>query len=149
MARHPRWVRRVLTPADLDRIAAAVRAAEAGTGAEIRVHLDARCSGDPLARAVAVFERLGLTRTAERSGVLVYLALEDRKLAVIGDTGVHARVPEEYWAGLSALLADHCRAGRAAEGLVAVVAEVGVLLARHFPHSPHDRNELDDEVSLG
>jgi len=149
MRRHPRWVRRVLTPADLDRIAAAVRAAEAGTGAEIRVHLDARCPGDPLARAVAVFERLGLTRKVERSGVLVYLALEDRKLAVIGDTGIHARVSEEYWASLSVRLADHCRAGRPAEGLVTVVGEVGALLARHFPRRPEDKNELDDEVSLG
>ena len=149
MARHPRWVRRELRAADLDRVTAAVRRAEAGTGAEIRVHLDARCAGDPVAQAVAVFERLGMTRTAEQSGVLVYLALEDRKLAVIGDAGVHARVAEGYWPRLAAVLADHCRAGRPADGIVAVVDELGSLLARHFPRRPDDRNELDDDVSLG
>jgi uncharacterized membrane protein len=90
-----------------------------------------------------------MTRTAERSGVLVYLALEDRKLAVIGDAGVHARVAEEYWTRLVAVLTDHCRAGRPADGIVAVVDELGSLLARHFPRRPDDRNELDDDVSLG
>ena len=91
MARHPRWVRRFMSEADLDRVARAVAEAEARTSAEIRVHLDARCPGDPMAQAVKVFERLGMHRTAERHGVLIYVAVGDRRLAVIGDTGIHER----------------------------------------------------------
>ena len=149
MARHPRWVRAFLAEADLDAVARAVAEAESGTAGEIRVHLDARCEDDPMARAVEVFERLGMTRTAQRSGVLVYVAVEDRKLAVIGDRGVHERVGDAYWRALTEALVQHLRAGRVRDGLVAAVREVGVTLRRHFPSAPDDRNELSDEVSLG
>jgi uncharacterized membrane protein len=149
MARRPRWLRRFLTAADLDAIAGAVTETERTTSGEIRVHLDAACPGDPLARAISVFERLRMHRTARRNGVLVYVAIEDRKLAVIGDTGVHARVPPDYWDGLARALATHFREGRPREGLLAVVGEVGRTLARHFPRDPGDRDELEDRVSLG
>jgi uncharacterized membrane protein len=146
--RPPRWVRPFLSPADLHEVARAVGEAEGRTSGEIRVHLDARCPGDPLARAVELFERLGLTRTALRSGVLLYVAVEDRKLAVIGDAGVHQRVGPEYWDRLRAALVAHFREGRPRDGLVAAVREVGETLARHFPRAPDDRNELSDEVRL-
>jgi uncharacterized membrane protein len=149
MRRPPRWVRRLLSPADLEAVARTVAEAEAATSGEIRVHLDARCPGDPMARAIERFERLGMHRTALRNGVLVYLAIEDRKLAVIGDAGVHARVGPAYWAELTAALVAHLGAGRPGEGLVAAVREVGATLRRHFPRTPDDRNELSDEVSLG
>ncbi len=149
MARHPRWARKFMAESDLDAVARAVGEAEAGTSGEIRVHLDARCPGDPMARAVEVFERLGMTRTARRNGILIYLAVGDRKLAVIGDAGVHERVPGDYWGRLKETLVAHFREGRPRDGLVAAVREVGATLRRHFPRAPDDRNELSDEVSLG
>ena len=149
MVRHPRWVRRFMSEADLDAVARAVAEAEAGTAGEIRVHLDARCAGDPMARAVELFERLGMTRTRLRNGVLIYLAIGDRKLAVIGDAGVHARVSPDYWQGLRETLVRHFREGRPRDGLVAAVRDVGATLRHHFPRAPDDRNELSDEVSLG
>lgn len=148
MARHPRWLHGLLTVADLDAIARAVAEAERETSAEIRVHVDPRCSGDPLARAIAVFERLGMHRTARRNGILVYVAFEDRKLAVIGDAGVHQAVPSDYWDDLSGVLVAHLRDGRARDGLIEVVRRVGRTLARLFPRDPDDRNELSDRVSL-
>lgn len=148
MARHPRWVRRFLSDPDLDAIAAAVATAEAGTSAEIRVHLEARCPGDAMPQAVAVFERLGMQRTAARNGVLVYVAVEDRKLAVIGDEGIHQAVGGEYWRRLVDDVLAHMRDGRPREGLAHAVEEIGVALARVFPRRPDDRNELSDRVSL-
>ena len=149
MRRPPRWVRTFLSPADLEAVARAVAEAEDATSGEIRVHLDARCPGDPMARAIERFERLGMHRTALRNGVLVYVAIEDRKLAVIGDAGVHARVGAAYWEGLKEALVAHLGAGRARDGLVTAVHAVGETLRRHFPRPPDDRNELSDEVSLG
>ena len=148
MARHPRWVRGFLSAADLDAVAAAVTAAEARTAAEIRVHLDHSCPGDPLARAVAIFERLGMHRTDLRAGVLVYVAVTDRKLAVIGDAGIHARVGQAYWDRLVARILGHLRDERPRDGLIDAVGEVGASLAAHFPRRPDDRNELSDRVSL-
>ena len=148
MAVHPRWVRDFLSASDLDAVAAAVAGAEARTAAEIRVHLDHRCPGDPMARAVEVFERLGMHRTDLRAGVLVYVAVADRKLAVIGDVGIHARVGQPYWDGLVARILEHLQDERPRDGLTDAVREVGASLATHFPRRPDDRNELSDRVSL-
>lgn len=148
MARHPRWVRAFMTDADLDAVAAAIAAAEAQTSAEIRVHLDARCPGNSMARAVAVFERLGMHRTAARHGVLIYVSIEDRKLAVLGDRGIHERVGQVYWDGLVESVLAHFRGERFRDGLVHAVGEVGAVLRRHFPRRPDDVNELPDRVSV-
>jgi uncharacterized membrane protein len=144
----PPWLLELLSEADLAALMGAVAEAEARTSGEIRVHLDPRCPGAPLARAVEVFERIGMARTAERNGVLVYLAIADRKLAVIGDAGIHARVPADYWERLRDDLARRLREGRPREGLIAAVAAVGETLRRHFPRGPDDRNELSDAVSV-
>ncbi len=153
MARHPRWVRKVFTEAELASIVQAIVRAEAATSGEIRVHLDRRLPraggvpADALARAGAVFRALGMERTARRNGVLVYLALEDRKLAVVGDEGLHARVGDAGWARVRDLMVERLRAGRAAEAVLAAVAEVGRVLAEHFPRRPGDVDELPDRLS--
>ncbi len=148
MARHPRWVRRFLDEADLDAMAAAIATAEAATSAEIRVHLDTRCPGEPLARAALVFERLGMHRTAARHGVLISVSIEDRKLAVLGDRGIHELVGQAYWDGLVEAVLAHFRGRRFRDGLVHAVGEVGTVLRRHFPRRPDDVNELPDRVCI-
>jgi uncharacterized membrane protein len=148
MARHPRWVRRFLGEADLDAVAAAIAAAEAETSAEIRVHLDACCPGEALARAARVFERLGMHRTAARNGVLIYVSVEDHKLAVLGDRGIHERVGQAYWDGLVGAVLAYCRRQQFRDGLVHAVGEVGAALHRHFPRRPDDVDELSDRVSV-
>ncbi len=148
MARHPRWVRRFMNEADLEAVRRAVALAEAGTSAEIRVHLDHKCPGDPMARAVAVFERLGMHRTTERHGVLIYVAVTDRKLAVIGDQGIHERVGEAYWRRLVADVIAHFRGERPRDGFLDAVRDVAEALRQHFPRRPDDQNELRDEVSI-
>ncbi len=148
MARQPRWVGRFLSREDLDTITRAIAEAERHTSAEIRVHLDARCPGEPMARAVGVFETLGMHRTALRHGVLIYVSIEDRRLAVIGDRGIHERVGEAYWRQLVDDVLAHFREERPRDGLLHAVGELGRALRRHFPHPPEDTNELSDQVSV-
>jgi len=149
MARHPRWVRGFASAEDLEAVRESIAEAERRTSAEIRVHLDHRCPGDPVARAVAVFQRLGMDRTALAHGVLVYVAVADRKLAVIGDRGIHARVGPGYWQELVAAVVAHLRDTGSRDGLTHAVGELGAALAWHFPRRPDDENELPDRVSLG
>jgi len=156
MRRHPRWARHVLSDADLDAIVAAVREAESRTSAEIRVHLERRIAHglrrrttDPMERARQVFAALGMHRTAQRSGVLVYLAVEDRKLAIVGDEGIHARVGDDYWNTVRDRMVERLRAGALRGAVVGAVTEVGAALARVFPRRPGDVDELSDDVSLG
>jgi uncharacterized membrane protein len=148
MATHPRWVRQFLSEADLDAVAQAVAAAERTTSAEIRVHLDHRCPGEAMPQAIAVFERLGMHATTERSGVLIYVAVGDRKLAVIGDRGIHERVGAGYWRQVVDAMLGHLRASRPRDGLVQAVTNVGAALQSHFPRRGDDRNELADDVSI-
>jgi uncharacterized membrane protein len=138
----PSWLLELLTPDALEAIRRAIAAEEAHTSGEIRVHLDPRCSEDPLHRARTVFTTLGMQRTAGRNAVLIYVSVEDRRLALVGDVGVAAQVPPAFWTQRCVDLAVHLHAGRAAEGLVAAVREVGETLRRCFPRPPDDRNEL-------
>jgi uncharacterized membrane protein len=149
MARHPDWVTEFLSEADLESLASAVRQAEAKTSAEIRVHLDHTSNEDALPRAIRIFERLGMHRTAQRNGVLIYISVQDHKLAVIGDAGIHERVGEAYWRGLVDAVRERMRQQRSREGLIHAITELGSTLGRHFPRRPDDRNELSDDVSLG
>jgi uncharacterized membrane protein len=149
MARHPKWVRAFLSDDDLAAITRAVAEAEEHTSAEVRVHLDHSCDGDALQQAIKVFERLGMHKTAARSGVLVYVSVTDRKLAVIGDRGIHERVGEAYWRRLVAAVRERMRQQQSRDGLIHAIAEMGRELSRHFPRRPDDKNELSDEISPG
>lgn len=155
MLGHPRSVSRTFSRADLDAIVAAVRAAERRTAAEIRVHIERRVAQgrhgphDAMVRARVVFAGLKMHETALRAGVLIYLAVEDHKLAIVGDDGIHARVGDGYWQGLRDRMVERLRGGAAREAVVQAVAEVGAVLAREFPRRPDDVNELPNEVSLG
>ena len=152
--RHPGWARRLFSEADFAAIVDAVARAEATTSAEIRVHLERRVHRwpgqrpDALRRARKVFAHLGMHLTAERHGVLIYLAIEDRKLAIVGDEGIHRRVGDTYWEAVRDLMIAQLREGRALDAVLAGVAEVGRVLAEHFPRRPDDRNELSDQVSV-
>jgi uncharacterized membrane protein len=148
MAGHPRWVTQLMSEADLEAVREAVTSAERGTSAEIRVHLDHRCPGEAMSRAIAVFERLRMHATEARNGVLIYVAVADRKLAVIGDRGIHERVGDAYWQRVVDETLGHMRAARPRDGLVHAVRDVGAALQDHFPRRADDRNELDDDMSI-
>ena len=148
--RHPRWTRALFTAEDLEAIAATVAGAERGTSGEIRVHLERRLprATTPMARATEVFARLKMHATVDRNGVLIYLAVEDRKLAIVGDVGVHARVGDDYWQRVRDEMVERMRAGASRDAIVRAVIDVGLVLRKFFPRRPDDRNELSDEVSL-
>jgi len=155
MPRHPRWARRFLSEADFDAVTRAITTAEARTSAEIRVHLEPRVPRRPfrrrpdvLSRAQQVFRRLGMHKTAERHGVLVYLAVEERRLAVVGDEGIHGRVGDRHWNRVRDLMIEELRANAPRQALEHAIAELGRALAEHYPRRRDDRNELSDEVSV-
>jgi uncharacterized membrane protein len=147
---HPAWVQQTFTADDLDAIAAAVARAETATTAEVRVHLerDIPRGREALGRAQEVFRRLGMHKTRERNAVLVYLALEARKLAIVGDAGIHARVGDAYWTRLRDGMVRHLRAAEPRAAVVDAVDELGRVLATYFPRTAGDNpDELSNRVS--
>lgn len=97
-------------------------------------------------RAVEYFRVAAEGRTVGREGVLLYLSADEHIAEIVTDHAVHRAVPPECWGDAMATLVDAVRAGRAGAGMVAAVATIGVILARHFPKSAGDRNELADRV---
>ena len=135
---------------DHDRIKAAIAAAESVSSGQIRVSVSHQAVDDALAAARRQFTRLGMEKTAGRNGVLLFLAPESHKFAVVGDDGIHARCGgEEFWQKLvGATMRPLLQEGRFTEAIVAAVGEVGRVLAEHFPPGAGSlrRNELADEV---
>ncbi len=138
-----------LTSAEEARVIAAIAAAERGHRGEIRVHVERRYPGDgPLARARELFESLGLQQTRDGTGVLLYLALDDRKVAVWAGPGVHAGTDPGAWQAAADAMAAGWRAGRPADGICAAIAQVGERLLVAAPGEDDAGNELPDEVSM-
>ena len=137
----------LLPRADQERVAAAIRDAESRTSGEIKVHLDERCPGDAMERAKALFAALGLTRTAACNGVLVYLAVRDRKYAILGDSGIHGAAGPAFWDEAAARMRACFARGALGDGLCAAIAAVGERLAAAFPRRADDQNELSDDIS--
>jgi len=129
-------------------ILAAVKEAEDATSGEIRVHIETSCPGEVLDRAAWVFKKLGMHKTAERNGVLFYLAVEDRKFAIIGDAGINAKVPAGFWDCINELILKNFREGKFTEALSEGIVLSGRQLKTHFPHQRSDVNELKDEISF-
>jgi uncharacterized membrane protein len=138
-----------LSALDNDRIVTAIRDAESRSQGEIRVHVSSQAVSDVQAAAQAVFEKLGMTKTALRNGVLIYVAPSSQKFAVLGDQGIHERCGAGFWADVAASMEGDFRAGRFTDGLVKGVARAGEALTTHFPLpvGAADKNELPDDVS--
>ena len=131
-----------------DRILQAVRDAELDTSGEIRVHLERRCKGEALDRAAYLFEKLRMHKTAQRNGVLFYLAIEDHKFAILGDAGINAITPEDFWDAIKDRIMEEFSEGRYVSGLEAGIRMAGEKLKEHFPYQEGDVNELPDEISF-
>jgi uncharacterized membrane protein len=131
---------------DHERVVAAIAAAEQHTSGEIRVVIARHQAADPVTAAQKHFERLGMTRTRQRNGVLIYLAPRSHTFAVIGDTAVHEKCGDAFWRLLTAAMALHFKRGEFIEGLIHGIERAGALLADHFPRGADDRDELPNNI---
>lgn len=131
------------------RITEAIKAAELNTSGEIRVHIESKCGDDVLERAVYIFNYLKMHKTQARNGVLIYVAVESRKFAIIGDTGINAKVPDGFWNDIKQKMGVSFAAGDYTGGLCTAIHEAGESLKVYFPYSKDDINEQPDDISFG
>lgn len=142
-------VRKYFSEENKLQITNAIRAAESNTSGEIRVHIEKHCKEDVLDRAAFIFEKLKMHKTELRNGVLFYLAIEDHKFAILGDSGINQKVPDNFWEEIKEEMARNFREGNFTEGLSSGVRKAGEQLKQHFPYQQDDVNELSDEISFG
>lgn len=138
-----------LSTAEEKQVIEAIANAEKNTSGEIRVHMEASCKEDVLDRAAEVFAYLNMHKTSLRNGVLFYFALKDHKFAVIGDAGINAVVPSNFWDEIRDILQKHFAQKKFAEGLIKGITLAGEQLKAHFPYKQDDKNELSNEISFG
>lgn len=129
------------------KIEEAIRKAESLTSAEIRVHLEDHCTESALDRAAFIFEKLEMHKTALRNGVLIYIAMADKKAAILGDMGINQLVESGFWDSTMAEIIGHFKKGQYDEGVIAAVLQAGQELGKHFPLAEGDRNELSNTVT--
>jgi uncharacterized membrane protein len=141
--------RRFFTKREKDEIQRAILNAELDTSGEIRVHIETHCEAEVLDRAAYLFKKIGMQKTELRNGVLIYLAVESRKFAIIGDKGINAVVPENFWDDIKDRMVAHFEKGEFVIGLSEGIERAGKLLKKHFPRHSDDINELSDEISFG
>lgn len=137
------------SPEQKEDIKMAIQQAELDTSGEIRVHIENTCAGDVLDRSAYLFKKLEMHKTEARNGVLFYLAIENRKFAILGDAGINRLVPENFWDDIKMQMILHFRNNEFAEGLCKGIEEAGKQLKLHFPYQKADVNELSDEISFG
>ncbi len=127
----------------------AVAEAELNTSGEIRVHIEGTCAGNVLDRAAYIFEKLAMHKTEQRNGVLFYLAVKDRKFAILGDAGINKVTPGNFWENIKETMSGYFKENKFAEGLIIGIKMAGEKLKTHFPYKEDDVNELPDDISFG
>lgn len=138
-----------LTSEEEQQIVDAILEAERDTSGEIRVHLEASSKKDHFERAQEVFHLLKMDNTKEDNGVLLYVAVADRRFVIFGDTGINNVVPDNFWNDTKDVIQKHFKEGHFKEGIVQGVLMAGKELKAHFPWRPDDENELSNEISRG
>jgi len=134
---------------DQEEITRAIMKAELETSGEIRVHIDENCPGEVLDRAAHVFKTLHMHHTHHRNGVLIYMAVNHHKFAIIGDKGINKVIPANFWDDTKEGMLRLFRQNQFREGLIFAITSTGEHLARYFPAQVDDKNELPDDISFG
>ena len=137
----------ILNREEDQRVVEAIRQAERNTSGEIKVHIENRCKGDVEQRSLFIFEKLKLNETQLHNGVLIYLAINDHKFAILGDKGINDMVEDSFWNDVKDLMQNQFKEGRFAEGLEQGIMRCGEKLKAYFPYQSDDINEIPDDIS--
>lgn len=140
---------RLISKQDEKILVEAIATAEKNTSGEIRVHFEKICHGDVLERAQDVFAILKMNNTQLCNGVLIYLAEESKKFAIIGDSGINEKVSSDFWDNTKNLMQDLFKQGKYTDGLKQGILMAGEQLKGHFPYQKNDADELPNDISYG
>ena len=142
-------VEKFLTAVEEQEIVSAILGAEKNTSGEIRVHIESHTKLDHFERAKEVFHLLKMDNTKEENGVLIYVAVTDKKFVIYGDRGIDKVVPDDFWNSTKDVIQQHFTKGEFKQGIITGILTAGKKLEAHFPWRYGDKNELSDEVSKG
>ncbi|MRI02574.1 TPM domain-containing protein [Kriegella sp. EG-1] len=138
-----------LTAEGEQEIVSAILEAEKNTSGEIRVHIEAHTRLAHDDRAKEIFHLLKMDNTKDANGVLIYIAVNDKKFAIYGDSGINKVVPADFWKSTINVIQEQFKKGNFKEGIINGILSAGKELNTHFPWKANDTNELSNEISKG
>jgi uncharacterized membrane protein len=148
---HSWRARRIFTPKVLADIEQAIKLTETTHSGQVRFVVEGALDGKPLfrdqparERALDIFSQLRIWDTAHNNGVLIYLLLADRKVEIVADRGIDARVGAAGWRKICAAMESDFKAGNFEAGVIRGIGAVSEQLAAHFPRQGGGNNELPD-----
>lgn len=140
------------SPEENEKIVHSIQDAERQTSGEIRVFVESHCKYvDALDRALEIFARLQMEKTELRNGVLFYIAIKDKQLAIFADKGIHeATGGDLYWKKAVKDILFVFSKDSVVAGISTSIFKIGEALKTHFPYDKDvDKNELPDEIVFG
>jgi uncharacterized membrane protein len=137
-----------LATLDRQQLVDAIGTAERMTSGEIRVHIQPKSRGEIRHVAERTFERLGMTKTKERNGVLLFIACEEQQFVILGDQGIDARVPAGFWDDIAEKLKVRFQHAEFTDGIVDAIHSAGRELKTYFPRAQDDVDELANEINI-
>jgi uncharacterized membrane protein len=146
-------VKDIFAKDDLRKISEKIQEIEKRTSGEIRVSIREKRS--LLERKLTLFDmaikefyRLGMDKTRDGTGVLVYILLSERKIQIIADKGINDKVENATWQKIAESVAEHFKMGKYLDGIIKGLEQIGEVLAQHFPIKPDDINEFPNDVEI-
>ena len=139
------------TQQEQKQIVLAIQQAEMYTTGEVRLFVESKCKYvNAIDRALLIFDHLQMKQTVNRNAVLIYIALQDRQLAIYGDEGIHNQVGKAFWDKELQKIIDEFNNNHYVEGIVDLIQDVGEVLKKHFPaEATTNKNELPDDIVFG
>ncbi len=138
-----------LTKNEEQEIVAAICMAEKKTSGEIRIHLEKTTTLPHFDRALEVFQLLEMHKTEQKNGVLIYVAVHDKKFVICGDKGINDLVTFDFWDNTKEIMQSHFKNNNFKQGIIDGILNAGTELQKHFPYQTNDTNELSNEISKG
>jgi uncharacterized membrane protein len=145
------WLSKYLSDGDLEKIKEEISKVEQKTCGEIRLSLrEKRNFFEKLYKchelAVRDFEKMGMTHTKDKTGILVFIIFGERYYDILADEGIYNKIPDSTWNNLESKLIDEFKSGGYLNGILHIVDRMGEVLSKEFPRTSDDVNELPDEV---
>jgi uncharacterized membrane protein len=147
--KRPNNPEKFLTEEEKKQVDEAVKKAERETSGEIKLFIDRFCWGKIEDKVLRVFRRLGLSRTKERNGVLIYLVTTNREFAIYGDEGINKKVPENFWDRIKDSMQEGFSRGDFGKAIAEAIETIGLQLKAYFPYRQDDKNEISNKIEYG
>lgn len=147
------WLLKYLSESQLEQIKGEIAKIEQSTSGEIRLSIrEKRTFWEKLYKchelAVKDFEKLGMTNTKDKTGILIFIIFDERYYDILADEGIYSKIPDSTWKSIEDKIVDEFSNEGYLNGILHIIDRMGEVLSKEFPRSADDVNELPDEVII-